>query len=199
MAIIATAGSGTNYTPAPAGVHQAVCVDVIDKGMVETKGFDGGAPKKKHMISVAWQINEPRDDGKRHVIYRRYTLSLNEKASLRRDLESWRGRPFTREEEMGFDVEKLIGANCLLNVTHKQAGDRTYANVVSIMPLVKGMPKMEAAGYSRDAEDAQHATHNGNGESADHDEPPPLTDDDIPFAWLMPLVLPALGLMGMLA
>jgi hypothetical protein len=197
MAIIATAGSGGNYTPAPAGVHQAVCVDVIDKGMVETKGFDGGAPKKKHMISVAWQINEARDDGKRHVIYRRYTLSLNEKASLRKDLESWRGRPFTREEEMGFDVEKLIGANCLLNVQHKPSGDRVYANVVSIMPLVKGMPKMTADGYSREAEDSQSG--HSNGESADHDEPPPLTEDDIPFAWLMPLVLPALGLMGLMA
>lgn len=28
-------------------------------------------------------------------------------------------------------------------------------------------------------------------------EPPPLTDDDIPFAWLLPLVLPALGLFGL--
>lgn len=33
------------------------------------------------------------------------------------------------------------------------------------------------------------------------DEPPmePITDDDIPFAWLMPLVLPALGLIGWMA
>ena len=28
-------------------------------------------------------------------------------------------------------------------------------------------------------------------------EPEPLDDSDIPFAWLLPLVLPALGLMGM--
>lgn len=180
MPIIATAGSDSGtFTPAPAGVHQAVCVDVIDKGIVEVAGFNGGPPKKKHMVSIAWQIAETRDDGKRFVIYRRYTLSLNEKASLRRDLESWRGKPFSREEEMGFDVEKLIGANCLLNVQHKPAGDKVYANVVSIMPLVKGMPKMTADGYARGEDTA------GNGQSADHDDPSPepisITDDDIPF------------------
>lgn len=30
-------------------------------------------------------------------------------------------------------------------------------------------------------------------------EPPPLDDSDIPFMWLLPLVLPALATMGMLA
>ena len=127
---------------------------------------------------MAGKIAELRDDGKRFVIYRRYALTLNEKASLRKDLESWRGKPFTREEEMGFDVESVIGANCLLNVQHKPAGDKTYANVVSIMPLVKGMPKMTADGYARETEQAQ-----ANGNGAGHGEPemPPLTDDDIPF------------------
>lgn len=196
MPIIATAGGDSaNYTPAPAGVHQAVCVDVIDRGIVDVAGYNGGPPKKKHMVSVAWQINELRDDGKRFVIYRRYNLSLNEKASLRKDLESWRGKPFTREEEMGFDVERLIGANCLLNVQHKPSGDKVYANVVSIMPLVKGMPAMTADGYTR--EDAASS----NGDSADHDElePSPLIVEDIPFAWLVPFVLPALSLIGTLA
>lgn len=181
MAIIATAGSsGVDFTPAPAGVHQAVCVDVIDKGIVEMPGFNGGPAKKKHMISVAWQINETRDDGKRYVIYRRYALTLNEKAALRKDLESWRGKPFTREEEMGFDVESVIGANCLLNVQHKPSGDKTYANVVSIMPLVKGMPKLAADGYVRETEQAQQTATDGNGHAADFDASQ-ITDDDIPF------------------
>ena len=177
MPIIATAGADSaNYTPAPAGVHPAVCVDVIDKGIVDVAGFNGGPPKKKHMVSVAWQIPELRDDGKRYVIYRRYNLTLNEKAALRKDLESWRGRPFSREEEMGFDVEKLIGVNCLLNIQHRPSGDKVYANVVSIMPLVKGMPKMVAEGYVREEATAS------NGSEPDEPEPPvQITDDDIPF------------------
>jgi hypothetical protein len=175
MPIIATAGESKNYTPAPEGTHHAVCVDVMDKGMHPNKFKDGAL---QHKIDVAWQLSETRDDGKRHVVYKRYTLSLNEKANLRKDLESWRGKPFTRDEEMGFDVEKLIGVNCLLNVVHKPNADntKTFANVVSVMPLMKGLPKIAPDGYERHAAEAEP-------EPAEAPEPvtEELTDDDIPF------------------
>jgi hypothetical protein len=178
VAIIATANEKQNYTPAPEGVHQAVCVDVIDKGM-QPNQFKNGA--LQHKIDIAWQINETRDDGKRFVVYKRYTLSLNEKASLRHDLESWRGKKFTRDEEMGFDVETVIGANGLINVQHKQSqdGTRTYANVISVMPLIKGMPKLVAEGYARPSEQAQESdAHEPSQEMAPVSD---ITDDDIPF------------------
>lgn len=169
MAIMATAGGdGKNFVPAPAGPHQAVCVDVIDKGMHPNK-FKPGA--MQHKIDIAWQIDELRDDGKRYLVYKRYTLSLNEKATLRHDLESWRGKPFTRDEEMGFDVETVIGANCLVNIQHNVNGEKTYANVISVMPIVKGMPKMVPEGYQRQAV----------AQVNDEQEPTPLDDSDIPF------------------
>ena len=59
-------------------------------------------------------------DGKPFLISRRYSLSLHEKSSLRRDLESWRGRAFTQEELRGFDLEVLIGVGCLVSVVHEQ-------------------------------------------------------------------------------
>jgi hypothetical protein len=170
--IIATASESKNFTPAPEGTHHAVCVDVIDKGMQPNKFQDG---KLQHKIDVAWQLSETRDDGKRHIVYKRYTLSLNEKANLRKDLESWRGKPFTRDEEMGFDVEKLIGVNCLLNVVHKANADgtKTFANVVSVMKPMKGMPNILPEGYERQA----------GADVAPEPEPitEELTDDDIPF------------------
>jgi hypothetical protein len=178
MPIIASAGDSKMFTPAPEGVHQAVCVDVIDRGWLPNQ-FKPGT--EQHKVDLAWQINELRDDGERFVVYKRYTLSLNEKATLRHDLESWRGRPFTREEEMGFDVETIIGANCLINVQHKPSkdGSRTYANVMSVMPLIKGMPKMQAEGYER-YEPADDETAEDTRVYDEH-QPPPLTDDDIPF------------------
>jgi hypothetical protein len=145
--IIATAGDSKTYTPAPAGTHQAVCVDVIDKGLVPNSFKPGTV---QHKITVAWQIDELRDDGKRFLVYKRYTCSLNEKATLRKDLESWRGRAFTRDEEMGFDVESVVGANCLINVQHNESGDKTYANVTAVMALPKGMPKLSASDYVRE-------------------------------------------------
>lgn len=172
MALIATAGDSKTYTPAPAGVHQAVCVDCIDKGLLEVTY--AGKTKTQHKVTLAWQIDELRDDGKRFLVFKRYTLSLNEKATLRKDLESWRGKPFTRDEEMGFDVETILGANCLVNVQHNTVADRTYANVVAVMPLAKGMSKIAAVEYVREKDrtetPAVDEPHNG-----------PLTEDDIPF------------------
>lgn len=146
MPIIATATEGKTFTPAPEGTHHAVCVDVIDKGMLPNT-FKAG--QLQHKIDIVWQLNEPRDDGKRFQVYKRYTLSLNEKASLRHDLETWRGKAFTRDEELGFDVETVIGANCLLNVQHRTKGEKTYANVMSVMPLIKGMAKIGPLDYKR--------------------------------------------------
>jgi hypothetical protein len=42
------------------------------------------------------------------VLGKKYTLSLSEKAFLRKDLESRRGKQFTEEEMKGFDIAKLV-------------------------------------------------------------------------------------------
>jgi hypothetical protein len=177
MPIIASAKSdGQDFQPAPAGVHQAVCVDVIDLGILDVTWQ--GQKKQQHKVNFVWQIAEDREDGKPFLVFNRYTLSLSEKANLRKHLESWRGRAFTPEESAGFDLENVIGKNCLLNIQHKPSGDKVYANVVSIMPLAKGMQPITARDYVRkkDRTEEQHAASG----PVDH-EPPPLTDDDIPF------------------
>ncbi len=178
MPIIATAGDSKSFTPAPEGTHHAVCVDVIDLGLKDNT-FKPGT--KQHKINLAWQINELRDDGKRFLVYKRYTLSLNEKATLRHDLESWRGRAFTRDEELGFDVETVIGANCLVNVQHNVVKDKTYANVKSVMPLLKGMPKIAPLDYVRAATDATADNADYADMPAPSDDDAPITVDDIPF------------------
>jgi hypothetical protein len=55
-------------------------------------------------------------------------------------LESWRGRSFTDEElENGFDLERLIGANCFLNIT---TNDKGRSVISAVNPLPKGIEKM---------------------------------------------------------
>lgn len=173
MPIIATGSETKHYTPAPEGTHQAVCVDVIDVGLKPNPFKDGAM---QHKVDLAWQIDEQREDGKRHVVYKRYTLSLNEKATLRHDLESWRGRPFSEQELKGFDVEVLIGVNCLVNIQHKPStkdASKVFANVVSVMPLLKSMAKIAPQDYVRQSEQQQQPEP----ESA----PAEVTADDIPF------------------
>lgn len=177
MPIYASAGSGTKFAPAPAGSHAAVCCDVVDLGIVETTYQ--GQTKRKHMVRLSWQIDEPRDDGKPFMVSKRYTLSLREKAGLRKDLESWRGRPFTEAELAKFDVEILLGVGCFLNVVHRTVGTDTYANVAAIMKLPKGMTAPTVRDYVRVCDREPQAEPTAEDYHAAVTEA--ITDSDIPF------------------
>jgi hypothetical protein len=89
-------------------------------------------------------------DGQKHsgpaVVGKQYTLSLNEKANLRADLEAWRGRTFTDQELAGFDVKQVLGKSCQLGIVHNANNGKTYANVKAVMGLPKGAPKPVASG-----------------------------------------------------
>jgi hypothetical protein len=163
MAFMVSGSENKTYAPAPEGAHLAVCVDIIDQGMKPNPFRDGALQRK---VDIAWQIEEVRDDGKRFVVYKRYTASLNEKATLRHDLESWRGKPFTAAELVGFDLESVIGANCILNIVHKAGKEqgKVFANVAAVMPLMKGIAKIAPVGYER--------------KSAQEETAPPPNDED---------------------
>lgn len=161
MPIIAKA-SESNFSPAPEGLHQAVCVDVVDLGMVDSAQWG-----PKHKVQLRWQLGdidpksqEPGSRGlRRFMVTKNYTLSLSEKANLRHDLESWRGKKFTSEQLQGFDIEVLVGINCQLQVIHNVKSEgKVYANVQAIVPLGKGMPPLAPENYvrakDRESEDA---------------------------------------------
>lgn len=181
MPIMVKADGGGSFEPAPAGAHGAVCIDVVDMGMV-TSAFNG-KDKVQHKIRIGWEIDEeiPSGDrqGQRFTVWRRYTASLHEKSSLRKDLASWRGRDFTFDELAGFDVEKLIGVPCMIGVVHDVREGKTYANVSSVMPIPKNMPKLKpSATYIRvkDREPKPEASsvpsHPDEVQFSDDDEPP---------------------------
>lgn len=138
----------SDFKPAPEGLFQAVCVDVVDLGNVESEYK--GEVKIQHKVRVAWQIMERDEEtGKRYLVLARYTASLHEKAKLRKDLEAWRGRKFTTDELAGFDLEAVIGANCQLQIIHNVKDGTTYANIAAIVPLGKGAMKIDPEGYVR--------------------------------------------------
>jgi hypothetical protein len=124
MSLIAKHGG--NFIPAPEGLHRAVCVDVVDLGMVD------GQWGKKRKCRIMWEIDSKMDDGKRFVVGKQYTLSLHEKSGLHKDLKAWRGVAFTPDELKGFDVEKVIGAPCQLLIGHTEKDGSVYANISAI-------------------------------------------------------------------
>ena len=145
MAIIAKDNKDENFESIPLGMQQAVCAFVEDIGTQES--YYLGKPIKKHQIVICWELAEKMSkgdySGKPFMISKFYTLSLNEKANLCKDLESWRGRGFTAEEKSGFDVERLIAANCFLNIIEVDKQDGTKrAAIASINPITKTMAKI---------------------------------------------------------
>lgn len=131
---------GGKFERCPEGNHVAVCFEVIDIGTVETTYL--GETKKQRKIWIGWEIsNETMEDGRPFVIGKRYTLSSFEKATLRKDLESWRGRKF-KDEDFGpgglFDIKQVIGKGCLLNVVYTEKEGKTYANIETVAALPKG-------------------------------------------------------------
>ena len=174
--IASDSGGGKDFTPAPTGPHPAVCCDVIDLGMWESEWQ--GKKKQVRKVRLAFQIPELRDDGKRYVVSRMFTLSLGDKAALRKFLQDWRGVPFTEEQLKGFNLTTLIGAPALIQVSHNNKnGDKTYANIDTVMKLPKGLPKLSVEEYVRvkDRNPEPAAANAG-------DFPPPIEDDDdLPF------------------
>ena len=141
MAIYARQREST-YTPAPQGVHVAVCCDVWEPWTEERReDWGGGLVDKTRLVWLLEEMN-PKT-GKPYEVSQIYTLSLHPKAKLCQQLEAWRGKVFTDEERRGFDVEKLIGVPCQVQVVHKVTDGGTYANVQTIIPLGKGQTRLK--------------------------------------------------------
>ena len=141
MGLMATAEK--KREPINDGTYQSVCCALIDLGTQFNEHFG----KSSHQVIIMWEIPELlikfEKDGKEveapRVISKKYTLSLGEKANLRKDLQSWRGRAFTVEELEGFDLVNVLEKNCMLQIINTTKDGKTYSNISSMLPLYKGM------------------------------------------------------------
>ena len=144
MPVTAKRESG-DFEKLPTGPQAAVCCGVHDLGMQQ--GFQG---KLQHKVVIVWELSERRKQepggGQRFTISNTYTLSLSEKANLTKDLISWRGVPLSEEElSQGFDIERLIGANCTLNLVEVTKPNKSPRVVVQgIMPPIRGTERLVA-------------------------------------------------------
>lgn len=144
MGFIASDNGGGDFKKVPQGVHMGRCYSLIDLGTQLVKSQHGD--KLMHKIRIAWELFGEDEAGNPltvdyegkvmpMTISKSYTLSLSEKANLRKDLQAWRGRDFTEEEARGFDITKLLGVYCMVNVTHSETNGKTYANVSGLTPI----------------------------------------------------------------
>jgi hypothetical protein len=148
MALIAKADSsgGSGFTPVPEGMYLARCYRIIDMGT--QAGQYQGKPTQAYKVMLQFEVHGEDAEGNKLVtakgepmsISKNYTLSLNEKATLRKDLQAWRGKQFTIEELNGFQLKNVLGAWALLNIAKAEGGDgNEYTNIVAINPVPKMM------------------------------------------------------------
>lgn len=126
---------GGDFIPAPIGNHIARCIKVIDLGT--QKGEYLGKVHVRRQVTIAWELpNELMETGaaagKPFIVSKTYTASVSEKASLRKDLEMWRGKSFSPDELKGFDLKNVLGRPCMVSVVHTDSGKAKVAGVASV-------------------------------------------------------------------
>lgn len=130
----------------PAGNYIARCYQMIHIGHV--KEIILGEVKILNKVRIGWELpTETKvfniEKGEQpFVISEEYTLSMHEKSNLRKMLASWRGKDFSIDEATSFDITKLLGVPCMVNIIHKPSKadpSRMYQKIGSVSPLAKGV------------------------------------------------------------
>lgn len=196
--VITATGSDAKFKAHPEGQFVAQCVDAIDLGE-KVESYPGSPDKLSHKCALVFRTGETNEEtGEPIDIAGEFTVSMGEKANLRKFLESWRGKSYKEEEiALGVPLHKLDGQWALLTVEHKtsQKG-RTYARISSVAGLPKQMAAHKPTFSKYERADYWMEKKEGYAESARKfradigaaapaggfsDDPPPPTDDDLPF------------------
>ncbi len=156
MALTAKATSDSNFTPVPQGMHLARCYRVVDLGTQKTE-YQG---QVKHLPKVMLQFEvHGNDDDNRPIVTQKgepmsisknFTLSLAEKATLRKDLQTWRGREFTQAELNGFELKNVLGAWATISVIKAMGNNgKEYTNIANINSVPKAMKANLPEGHNK--------------------------------------------------
>ncbi len=124
----------------PAGNWIGRCYGMIDLGHQYQPRWEKSTAQIVMLVELL-DDDTRHKDGSPMTVNKIYTASLSEKAHLRSDMESWRGKRFTAEELAGFNVSKVCGQYGLFNVVHSEDGK--WANILGITRVPKQMKGAE--------------------------------------------------------
>ena len=138
MALIAPRGESKDFERCPTGLMPAVCVYVVDMGLQLNKG---GESKRKVRLVFETQatISEGEYEGKPFMLSTEMTFSMFKSSLLRTTIHNWFGKNMDDETAEEFDLEKLVGQQCTINVVENESNGRTYTNIAAVNPATKGV------------------------------------------------------------
>ena len=139
MEFIAKSEGNSNIPKLENGVYTAISSMLIDLGFQKSV-LDNNVRRKFMMVwTIVGEFIEVNKEQLPRVMSKEYTLSLNEKSNLRKDLQAWRGQAFTEEELQGFDLLTVMNKPCQLQIINEEKNGKTYNNISAIMAMPKGM------------------------------------------------------------
>lgn len=139
MEFIAKSEGNTSIPKLENGVYTAISSMLIDIGM-QRSILDSNVRRKFIMVwNIVGEFIEVNKEQLPRVMSKEYTLSLNEKSNLRKDLQAWRGQAFSEDELQGFDLLTVMNKPCQLQIINEEKNGKTYNNISAIMAMPKGM------------------------------------------------------------
>ena len=139
MEFIAKSEGNSNIPKLENGVYTALSSMLIDLGFQKSV-LDNNVRRKFMMVwTIVGEFIEVNKEQLPRVMSKEYTLSLNEKSNLRKDLQAWRGQAFTEEELQGFNLITVMNKPCQLQIINEEKNGKTYNNISAIMAMPKGM------------------------------------------------------------
>ena len=137
--------AGGGFAPHSEGQFAMVCTDIVNLG-VNVEQFPGQEPRETAKVALVFASGERHPDESLILVTTEMTISANEKANLRKFLESWRGKSYTQAQaDEGLPISKLHGKAALISIEHVTTRKgRLFAKISSIAPLPKAMPAPDA-------------------------------------------------------
>ena len=126
----------------PAGTPISRCYGVIDLG-TQTNTFEGET-KETPQVVLLFETLDPdfkTSAGKPFRLVKYYTVSVNEKSNLYKDVVNWTG---IAPNAKTFKINSLVGQYAMLNVIQKTKADGSVkSEIKGISSLHKSLPRPE--------------------------------------------------------
>jgi len=123
-----------DFKPHPEGIHPAVCVDVMDLGLVESEYQ--GQRRMVNKVKLVFESEQKTEDGKPCTVVQELHGEPASEGEAAEFLGSGAGARWCRGEKI--DLAKLLGASCTLVISHQQnMVGKTYASIDAVSKPTK--------------------------------------------------------------
>lgn len=148
-------GSGTKQDVVEVGTYPARLVRVIDLGVQAQNPYKGQDKPPAHMVDFTYELLDVfmidkdgnEDEDKPRWISESFPLN-NPSADLAKSTK--RAKALDPNDDLGFDLTKMVGAPCMVTIVHKESKGKTYANVGNVT-VMRAKEAQKAPGLKNEA------------------------------------------------